>query len=199
MRKLTMMALPAALLAASPALAGGLDPAPAEPIVVTQAQPVFAGTDWTGFYVGGQIGYGQVDTSIGIEGDGILGGVHLGYMWDFGSTVIGAELDYDTAELELDAGAGTIDDVTRLKLRAGYDLGNGALLYGTLGMAQAGATLGGIDRDDTGWLAGAGAAFDLGGGWVAGGELLYHQFDDYDSTGIDVDVTTLTARVSYRF
>ncbi len=199
MRAWMGLALPAALLA-GPALAGNIDPAPAEPVVVTQAAPVFSTGDWTGFYAGGQIGYGDVDTggAVSLGGDGGFGGLHAGYNWDLGTTVIGAELDYDVSELELDGGAGTIEDVTRIKFRAGWDSGP-SLIYGTIGAANASAKIGGTDFSDTGFLAGAGLAYDLGNNWVLGGEVLYHQFDDFDSTGIDVDVTTISARMSFRF
>ncbi|WP_233557413.1 outer membrane protein [Rhodophyticola porphyridii] len=204
MRKRHIFALPMAFVVAAgtgPALAGNLDPAPMEqPVVVAQPAPVFAGNDWTGFYLGGQLGYGDVGTggAANVDGDGGFAGIHGGYMWDFGNTVIGAEIDYDFSEMELDAGAGTIDEVGRLKLRAGWDAGN-TLIYGTVGAANAAANIGGVDYDDTGWLAGAGLAYDLGNSWLVGGEILYHEFEDFDSTGIDVDVTTISARVSYRF
>ena len=203
MRKRSLLALPMAVAVAAgtgPALAGNLEEPQPEPMVVTQAAPVFAGNDWTGFYAGGQLGYGDVGTSgaANVDGDGGFGGLHAGYNWDFGNTVIGAEVDYDFTEFDLDGGAGSIDDVLRLKLRAGFDAGNW-LYYGTVGAAQANAEIGGVDRDDTGWLAGAGVAYDLGNNWLVGGEVLYHEFEDFDSTGIDVDVTTVSARVSYRF
>ncbi|MBF9032350.1 outer membrane beta-barrel protein [Rhodobacterales bacterium HKCCE3408] len=191
----------AALGLAAPAMAGGMNaPAPEMPVTVAPA-PVSPSYDWTGFYVGGQLGFGDVNTdgAANVDGDGVLGGVHAGYNWDFGNVVLGAEVDYDTSDIELDGGAGTIDDVARARLRAGYDFGNGVLAYGALGGAYAGATIGGVEQEDTGWLAGAGVAYDMGNNWVVGGDVTYHQFDDFDGTGVDVDVTTATARVSYRF
>ncbi|QBY00637.1 porin family protein [Rhodophyticola sp. CCM32] len=204
MYKRSLYVLPLALTVAAgtgPALAGNLDPAPASPpVVVAQPAPTYVGNDWTGFYGGGQLGYGDVGTSgaATVDGDGGFVGLHGGYMWDFGNAVIGAEIDYDSSEIELDAGAGSIDDIARLKLRAGWDAGN-ILYYGTVGTAAASANIGGVDYDDTGWLAGAGLSYDLGNNWVVGGEVLYHEFEDFDATGIDVDVTTVSARVSYRF
>ncbi len=35
--------------------------------------------------------------------------------------------------------------------------------------------------------------------WALGGEVLTHRFSDYDSTGIDLDATTVSARVSFQF
>ncbi|MEN0079740.1 MAG: outer membrane beta-barrel protein [Pseudomonadota bacterium] len=200
MRSISLISFLAGLGLAGSALAGGLDtPAPAPTIVpapVTSTTP-----DWTGFYAGGQIGYGDVSTgdAANVDGDGEFFGVHAGYNWDFGTTVIGAEIDYDEANIDLDGGAGSVDDVLRLRLRAGYDFGNGFLGYGAIGAARAGAEIGGTDFDDTGWLAGVGVAYDFGNNFVLGGDVTYHEFNNFDDTNIDVEVTTISARLSYRF
>lgn len=201
MRFTTPAAFPAFVKIAAPSFAGGLnDPAP-EPMVLEQSAPMpYMGADWGGGYVGAQLGYGDVSTdgAAAVEGDDVLFGIHGGYRWDFGTTVIGAEAGYNAGDIELSGGAGSIDDVLRLKLNAGYDLGQ-TLIYGTVGAAQASATLSGVERDDMGYLFGAGLAYDLGNQWEVGGEVLRHEFEDFDSTGINVDVNTLTARLSYRF
>lgn len=186
---------------AGAATAGGLQAPQQEPVTIAPA-PVAATTpDWTGFYFGGQYGGADVDTSgaATVGGDGDFFGLHAGYQWDFGTTVIGAEIDYDDADIDLDGGAGTIDDIARLRFRGGYDFGNGFLGYGALGVVTADATIGGTEFSDTGWLAGLGVNYDLGNSFVLGGDVTYHEFDDFDDTGIDVDVTTFSARVSYRF
>lgn len=160
--------------------------------LIALASPVAAG-DWTGFYGGAQIGYLWGDATGGLSGDGAIGGLHLGYDQDFGDFVFGGELDYDTADVSL-GGAATIDGVTRLKLRGGYDLGQ-TLVYGTVGAAQVDTTLG----DGDGWLLGAGVTYDLGNGLNVGTELLYHEFNSMGGTGTDADATTLTARIGFRF
>ena len=183
-----------------PAVAGNVVfEAPAEPELATPAPipaPVSYGTDWTGSYAGIQLGYGQADVG-GTDGDGIIGGIHAGYNYDFGSLVAGAELNYDLAEIDLDGGAGSIDNVGRLKLRLGYDLGS-ALVYATAGMASADANVGG-DLSDTGLLYGIGFDYLVANNWTAGAELLRHEFDDFDGSGSDVEVDTLQARLSYKF
>jgi outer membrane immunogenic protein len=100
------------MLAASAASAADLPArtiAPAAPFVA--AVPVFT---WTGFYVGGQVGYGwnandndfaaPVGYTVGgvpftgfggDEGDGFLAGVHAGYNVQFGSFVVGVEGDVE--------------------------------------------------------------------------------------------------------
>lgn len=191
------MRLPAAIAAAilgTPAFAGGLAGPEPSPVVVS---PVVAvpDHDWSGFYGGAQLGYGDVRDDL--NGDGAVGGVHAGYMWDFGGWVAGGEVDYDLADIGLDGG-GSLDSIARLKLRAGADLGR-TLVYGTAGLAQAQAEVGGADLDDTGWLAGIGMSYRLSENWTLGGEILGHRFEDFDGTGADVEAATATARMSFRF
>jgi opacity protein-like surface antigen len=186
---------------AAPAFAGGPIVVESEPTIVAAAEPVAApGVDWSGPYVGAQLGYADIDSNGGgLDGDGWLGGVHAGYRWDWGNFVAGAELDYDTAEIDLGApGVGTLDDVARIKLMAGTELGR-SLVYGTLGAAYASATVGGAELSDNGYFIGAGVDVPVTDRWSVGGELLQHQFDDFDGSGVDLDATTLKAKVSLRF
>jgi opacity protein-like surface antigen len=189
----------ASLAVATPALAGGPTTPVEEPVIVPAPAPVVMSSDWSGPYVGAQLGYGDIDSSDGtLDGNGWLGGVHAGYLWDFGRFVAGTEIDYDTADINLGGDAGSLDDVARLKLIGGTELGN-SLVYATAGAAWANATVGGADLSDQGWFIGAGVDVPVGGNWTVGGELLQHQFDDFDGSGVDLDATTLKAKVSLRF
>lgn len=202
--KIALTAAAVAALPAGTALAGGLDPVvvetPAAPPVVVA--PARVTGDWGGFYAGGQLTFGDVETdgAASVEGDGSAFGVHAGYLADLGSFVLGAELDYDAAEYELDGGAGTIDGVARLKAIAGYDAGR-FLPYATIGVAQAYSDIAGVgdDLDDSGTFAGVGVRYQVSESFDVSGEVLAHQFDDYADSGIDVDVTTMSLRASYRF
>lgn len=196
-----MLAAPLAL-AAGMATAGGLAQ-PVETVAPTPVAPAPApmmrGSDWTGFYVGGQLGYGRIDPSVDTdpsEPDGALYGVHAGYMYDLGSIVLGAEVDYDATNIELDTPASELESVVRAKLRVGYDAGN-FLPYLTAGAARA-TTTDGLDAETDGEFYGLGVAYKFGGSLIVGGEVLQHQFDDV-ATGVDVDATTATARVSFQF
>ncbi|WP_208351310.1 outer membrane protein [Pseudaestuariivita rosea] len=166
-------------------------------LVLALATPAVADNDWTGFYGGAQLGYGDVTTdgAADLDGDGIIGGFHLGYDFDFGQYVLGGGLDYDFANIELDNDAETIEGVLRLRARGGIELGQG-LLYATGGWAQASAD--NLDNDD-GYFIGAGYEQIIGSNLSVGGEVLYHEFDDFDDSDIDIEATTLQARVSYRF
>jgi opacity protein-like surface antigen len=168
---------------------------PATALAVFAAAPAVA-QDWTGFYAGGQLGYG--DLSDDLSGSGYLGGVHAGYMTDLGSFVLGGEVDYDAADLEIGGGPDSIDAVTRLKLRGGYDLGP-SLIYATAGWAHANAEVGGADFSDDGWFGGVGMAYQVNDQWLVGGELLQHRFEDFDGTGLDIEATTVTLRASLQF
>jgi|TARA_R110000796_G_C14564298_1_gene435175 outer membrane immunogenic protein len=201
MKKYLGSAAISALLAA-PAFAGNLQEPVVEPIIAApvQVQPI---SDWTGFYVGGQLGYGEAS---GADEDvsGGLGGLHAGYLYDLGQWVIGGELDYDWADMS-DTFGGVevkVDEIARLKLIGGYDLGNG-LLYATAGAfnANLNASVGSLETnvDDNGWLAGIGYKHKFTENWVGGVEALYHKASDFDDSGEDLKIKTLTARISYKF
>lgn len=191
----------AATLLSAPAFAGGLNEVAAEPTVMAYEAPmaVDTGGDWGGGYVGAQIGYGDVQSDpSGLDGDGAIGGVHAGYRADFGKFVAGAELDYSVSDIELNAGGDTLDNVTRLKLMGGFDLGR-ALIYGTAGAAYAEATVGGDTLKDNGVFGGIGMDYAISDQFTVGGEYLMHKFDNFDESGVDLDVNTLSAKVSFKF
>ncbi len=190
--------LAAASLAAAPALAGSADPAPADPVIEPAAPaPVAPATpNWTGFYGGAQLGYANVDTNLaGVDGDGFIGGLTAGYDYDLGNWVIGAGLDYDWTDINL-GGAATLENVWRAKLRGGYKIGNG-LLYATGGYAEADTdTLG----SDDGYFIGGGYEHAVMENFTVGGEVLYHEFDNFGGGGgPDVEATTVQLRGTFRF
>ena len=220
----TLLSAGAALIVAAPAFAGGFaEPivaaAPAAPVVVAPAAPVAASGDWTGFYVGGQLGFGSLDIDDNLAGtapfeddsyDGATYGLHAGYMYDFGRIVAGAEVDFDGTQIGVDgADIASSEDlevgsVVRGKLRVGYDAGR-FLPYLTAGVAQVR-----LNSDDPlveaelednydGRFIGVGAAYQLNDRFVIGAEVLRHNFEDTPVTSVDTDVTTATLRASIRF
>lgn len=189
----TMIAAVAVTAVAGPALAGSYEPAPAEPVVATPAPaPAYTGSDWTGAYAGGQLGYGDLEAG-DTDGDGTIYGAQAGYDYDFGSFVLGGELAYSGVEDDFFE-AGDVDSLTHLKLRAGYDAGP-ALIYGVVGGAHMETDAG----DDNGYVLGVGTDYKVTDTITVGGEYLYHKFEDFDDSGVDVDGGTLAARVNYRF
>lgn len=177
----------------SAAFAGNLvepvvEPAPAPaPVVVNE------GGDWTGFYLGGQIGQLDADASNGASGDDAAYGIHGGYNYDFGRFVLGGELDYDATDLDLGGGA-TVDSVARAKLKAGYDFGR-VLAYVTGGVAEADSSLG----SETGDFYGVGVAYQVTDQWQVGGEVLEHNFDQFGTSGVGSDATSVSLRASFKF
>ena len=140
------------------------------------------------------------------DAEGVIGGVFAGYQQDFGQFVLGGELDLNATGISGDDEelAGTtiegldIDQVHRLKLRAGYDLGN-TLVYGTVGAAYAKAELDEQEYEGVGSVIGAGVDYKVTDDVVVGAEVLYHNFEDFDDTGLDADATTIAGRVAYQF
>ncbi|MEM8538794.1 MAG: outer membrane beta-barrel protein, partial [Pseudomonadota bacterium] len=155
----SIFAAPLAILATT-AGAGGLSepvaPPPPAPAPIVPA-PVAPGVDWTGFYAGGQLGYGRLDSS-SIEDsddpDGALYGVHAGYNYDFGNLVLGGEVDYDLTNIEVDTPSSDVDSVARAKVKLGYDAGL-LLPYATAGVARV-ETTDDLDGDTDGSFFGLG-------------------------------------------
>lgn len=186
-----------ALVALSaPAFAGNVNPVVAEPVITAPAVYAAPTVNWTGFYGGVQLGYGQLDVSGGAndDRDGLLGGVHAGYDYDFGTGVVGVVGDYNFADTEVDGAS-----LARLRVRAGAKVGSAGLVYGTGGLAFANAEIGGVDYSDTGYVVGVGYEQMVTENISVGGEVLYQRVDDFDNTGLDVSGTSIQAKVSYRF
>ena len=188
-------------LTSSSVLAGGLNeaiqPATIAPVAVAPA-PVAVGSDWSGLYVGGSLGYGQVEAdSFADDTEGALYGIHGGYLYDMGALVLGGELEYELTDISDSATGIDFDSIARAKVRAGYDAG--ALLpYATAGFAQA-YTSGALDADDTGYFAGLGVDYQVTPNLRVGAEVLRHQFDDFNGGGTDIEATTASLRVGYSF
>ncbi len=199
----TTAALSMAALA-GPLMAGNLS----EPVMTPSPAPMPApapvsyGGDWTGLYVGGSLGYADVGDDAAVFADdfnGLTYGVHAGYDYDFGTFVLGGELELSGFDVTDSNTATSVDSVTRLKLRAGYDAGN-FLPYLTAGVAQlntSGAPLG--DVDDTGAFYGLGMDYKMTDSIRVGGEILQHDFDDYTGSGINADALTAGVRVAFEF
>ncbi|SLN48704.1 hypothetical protein PEL8287_02531 [Roseovarius litorisediminis] len=161
--------------------------------ITLMTAPAFA-QDWTGFYGGAQIGFANVDASPGGDDDGVIGGIVGGYDYDLGNNwVIGAGLDYDFADITI--GTTDVEEIFRLKARGGYKVGNG-LIYGTTGYAWADTNNAG---DDNGYFIGAGYEHLVSANFSVGGEVLYHEFDNFGSTGSDLEATTVQIRGTFRF
>ncbi|MDX8353009.1 outer membrane protein [Cognatiyoonia sp. IB215182] len=165
--------------------------------IVTVPAAGFA-NDWNGPYAGIAAGSAEIDTDDGAEldGDGNSLGIFAGYLFNLGGGLVsGIEVDYDETEYDIGDGAVEVDSTGRIKGRLGTELGSG-LVYGTLGFVSATSPELG---DDTGYLVGIGYDFPITENIDLGAELLNHEFEDYNNSGIDVGVTTLKARIAFNF
>jgi outer membrane immunogenic protein len=163
---------------ATAALAADLPP-PAEPAYKAPPVPI-AVFDWTGFYIGVNLGYGFGSGSLnagGITGsenlNGVLGGGQLGYNWQSGNWVFGLEIDGQgtdqKANFAATAGAVTVTESDKLpwfvtaRGRIGYTVTPMVMIYATAGGAIA-------DFQSTITATGLGSATweVTHGGWVAG-------------------------------
>jgi outer membrane immunogenic protein len=141
---------------------------------------------WTGLYAGGSIGYGWGDVShefsatspfgefFDTDSDELSGGIygaHLGYNFQHGNVLFGAELGINGAAMDGATFSGSVEhDVdwyATAVARLGYAHGQ-LLFYGLGGLAWgkvASVSLGGDavsgDTDHVGWTAGAGVEYAL--------------------------------------
>lgn len=165
--------------------------------------------NWTGAYIGGQVGYlwGEGDflsedgTTAEVEPDGWLGGVYVGYNYQLDSNVVvGGDADFawtgadDGATAFDDAGdpIGSVDSELEwegaVRLRLGYAVDR-FLPYVAGGVAFAqlsaeaiggGGSLGSDDDTGVGWTLGAGVEYAFTDNLVGRAEYRYTDFGDFD-------------------
>ncbi|MDN5568935.1 MAG: porin family protein [Paracoccus sp. (in: a-proteobacteria)] len=186
------------LIAAGAANAGGYTapvveaaPVAVSPVVVMDA------SDWTGFYAGLQYGQGTAElNNDDLDSDFDAYGVHAGYNRDFGKYVLGGELDYNQID------ADDLDDkgdLTRLRARAGYDLGR-FLPYVTLGAAHLSQDIAGGDISETAVTYGIGADYKVTDMFTVGAEYTKQDFSDVNNIdNLDLDTDMVQVRASYHF
>ena len=202
MRSISFSCALTTALAGTSAIAGGLvdpvvDPIVEQPVIIPAADPVPM-SDWTGPYVGLQYGTGSADSESADEVDINTMGVQAGYLYDLGSVVLGAELDYANVNFDEDSDADLDGNVARLKARAGYDAGR-FLPYLTAGVAKLDLEEDGVEASDNGSVYGLGVDFKVTESFLLGAEYLKHDFSDFDDTGVDLEADTLSVRASFQF
>lgn len=151
--------------------------------------------DFSGTYGGVQIGGSDIDTNADLTGSGNSVGAFVGFNNQSGGTVFGGEFDYDSTEYSIGDGAVNVESTLRLKGKIGALAGNG-MVYGTAGLVRATTDVLG---DSNGTFFGAGYDYSVNESTTAGVEVLMHNFDDFDGSGIDVDVMTYKLRVAFKF
>ena len=113
MKKLLLVGVALVAISSVPAIAADMGARPAP--VYKAAPAVVAPNNWTGFYVGGQVGYqwsdsdltstlavpfggfpaGTLLSSNELDAHGVVGGGHVGFNWQSGQLVFGIEGDFE--------------------------------------------------------------------------------------------------------
>jgi outer membrane immunogenic protein len=206
MRK-TIFAVAAALTAASSAaVAADL---PRGPYYSTPRAAGPAVYNWAGAYAGANAGYQWgATTNNPTKPAGVFGGVQLGYNWQSGAFVFGAETDLQISGADDTFAPWKFSNpwFGTLRGRGGYALNN-FLFYGTLGLAYGGVRgeVTGLSESKThaGWTAGAGVEVGLNPAWSVRAEYLYVDLSDrsYTITGVKngVESSLLRFGVNYHF
>ena len=201
MRRL-LLAAAATVLLSTPTFAADLAPVPAEPVA-----PAYLPFTWTGFYVGGNVGYGfgnDEDSDIsdsggrdldsfGLDADGFFVGAQVGANYQMDSFVIGIEADIQKSWMDdsihvspygfddsLDASV-DIDWFGTVRARAGIAWDR-VLVYGTGGLA-----FGSIDYNARieydAPLTAKLSSDDVEWGWVLGAGVEYALTDNWTVKG----------------
>jgi outer membrane immunogenic protein len=100
---ISIMTAAAVLMAAPVASAADLPVKASPPMALPVKAPVYTLYDWSGFYLGGHVGYFWGHTSVDEDGilaehnahtNGVIGGALAGYNVQFGPVVVGIEGDF---------------------------------------------------------------------------------------------------------
>jgi len=197
-------------------------------LIVSEPVPstvLSSGTDWSGLYIGAHVGYGWGDwdysgvtgadpfTFEGVEPEGAIGGVQIGYNWQVDNVVFGLQADLTLAGIEVEnpPGSGEFDSLDAygtLSGRVGLALGS-VLPYVKLG-GLVGTATGSYDGQTDnaavyGWLAGAGLEVAVTDQISAFVEYDYIGIkgDTFEFTGASVDakgsVQTVKAGLNFKF
>lgn len=160
---------------------------------------------WTGFYVGGLVGYGLGDAD-GFEPDGFLGGITAGFNYQVDQILFGVEGDIAYTGIEEEGATEySMDWVGTMRGRIGYAFDR-FVVFGTGGFAWTAAEYDSPGGDDDhlhgGWTVGGGIEAALTGNISAKFDYLYMNFSEelYTPGGdIEPDLHTFRLGVNYKF
>jgi outer membrane immunogenic protein len=188
--------------AAVAALATGAQAAdlgsPRMPIASAVSAPAFS---WTGFYLGGHVGYGWaqarytspiVANNASINASGFFGGIQAGYNWQMNNFVFGLEADMsgNAVSRTFALGGGntyraSVPFLSTVRARAGI-AADRALFYVTGGLGIASLqdrwVIGGVTTNASstraGYALGAGVEYAFTPNWTVKAEYMYYGFSD---------------------
>jgi outer membrane immunogenic protein len=224
MIRIAAVTIASVALLASPAFSADIPPAPAY-----RAPVIIPAYNWSGFYLGGHVGWGSGDTSTSSFGfsrsssiDGWFGGGQIGYNWQAAGSpwVFGIEADLTGGAIDGTqtafgtAVSSSLDLFGTVRGRVGYAWDR-VMLYGTGGWAwgKDKVTLTtpaiGFSVSDTaslsGWTVGGGLEWALIDNWTAKVEYLYLSYSSLDVLsnfvvgGFNADLDAHTVRVGLNY
>jgi outer membrane immunogenic protein len=180
-------------------------------------------SNWTGFYVGlnGGYGFGKSNwdfPAVSVSPKGLLAGVTVGYNFQTGTWLWGVEADADYSGMKgsVDCGFGTTCEtknswLATARARLGYAGWNNWLPYitggGAMGDIKATNVFGTANKAKIGWTAGAGIEYAMWTNWSIKAEYLYVDLGSFDcgiACGVAPDNVSFKANivragVNYRF
>ena len=167
--------------------------------------------DWSGAYIGGHAGVASSRLNPFSNGKGLAAGAQAGYNFQFGSAVLGAELEGTyMGGTDQNVRGGNLDEQWRLaaKAKAGMSLDK-TLVYGTAGYTRTKFENGSNVRRGPGWeggyLVGGGVEQAFGNGLSAKLEYNYVMTPDVKTTTnvgsmrTDIDSHVIKAGINLRF
>ena len=206
------------LLLSGIALAALAIAAPASAADVPMRGPVYKAApvslfNWTGFYIGGNAGYGWGDSD-NLAPSGWSGGGQVGYNWQYAPNwVFGLEADLSGSNLNDSNAVGAplvnskVNYFGTARARLGYTVDR-VMVYGTGGLAWAHNRVNdGLVQDDqtqVGWTAGAGVEYAFSPNWSTKLEWLYADYGNKTyalsvPTRVDLTDNTVKLGLNYRF
>jgi outer membrane immunogenic protein len=208
----------AATLVMSPAFAGDLGeggpPPPPPPPYAAYPGPVaplpyVVPPRWYGPYAGLNLGYEWGSLSnLSVNPNGVVAGGQLGYNWQNGQFVFGAETDLQLSDADATFASYQFSNpwFGTMRGRAGIAYGY-TLFYATAGLAygEGKFDFAGLSQSNTslGWTAGAGIEFAFTPCWSVKAEYLYYNLgpQTYQLTGVNTTFSSEVLRVgvNYRF
>lgn len=177
-----------------------------DPAADTVPAPAAGATDWSGAYAGLTFGGGHGWTTDSFAKyditDGTMTGLFVGYNFQLGALVLGAELAHarGTGLMIADAGEDDIiDTVQDLRMRFGHVVGK-ALIYGSAGRTNVEMTMNGVSGNDlSGTSLGVGVDYMLNERWFAGLEYTRRSLDEDHPFPFDLNLDMLSLRTGLQF
>jgi outer membrane immunogenic protein len=221
MKRLCLALIGLMALAGTAAAADLSRPAPAP---YYKAPPAFVPYNWTGFYVGinggGAIGSSSWNSNGSRDISGGLVGGTVGYNYQMGWAVLGAEGDIDwsgikgTTNNACAPGCQTSNTwLSTVRGRLGYAADRfmpyitGGAAFGSIKASEPGFA--GNSTTNAGWTLGAGLEFAVAGNWTAKAEYLYVDLGNFNCgtacgpgaaiNNVSFHTSVLRGGVNYRF